>query len=151
MHCGQTVGQIKMKLGMQLGLGPGHIVLDGDPAALPQRAQPPIFGPYLLRPNGCMDQDATSYGARPLCVRWGPRSPSPKRGQSPTHNFWPMFIGPNGWIDQGGTGRGGRRLCVRWGPTKLPPPQKGVRAPLPNFRPMTVVAKLLDGSRWHSA
>jgi len=25
----------------------------------------PIFGPYLLRPNGCMDQDATWYGARP--------------------------------------------------------------------------------------
>jgi len=26
-----------MKLGTQVGLGPGHIVLDGDPAALPQR------------------------------------------------------------------------------------------------------------------
>jgi len=22
-------------------------------------AEPPIFGPCLLRPNGCMDQDAT--------------------------------------------------------------------------------------------
>ena len=30
--CGQTVRWIKMKLGMELGLGPGHIVLDGDPA-----------------------------------------------------------------------------------------------------------------------
>ena len=28
VHCGQTVGWIKMKLGMQVGLGPGHIVLD---------------------------------------------------------------------------------------------------------------------------
>ena len=27
-----TVGHIKMKLGKQVGLGPGHIVLDGDPA-----------------------------------------------------------------------------------------------------------------------
>jgi len=26
VHCGQTVGWIKMKLGMQVGLGPGHIV-----------------------------------------------------------------------------------------------------------------------------
>jgi len=26
-HCGQTVGWIKMKLGMQVGLGPGDIVL----------------------------------------------------------------------------------------------------------------------------
>jgi len=25
-------GWMKMKLGMQVGLGPGHIVLDGDPA-----------------------------------------------------------------------------------------------------------------------
>ena len=35
---------------MQVGLGPGHIVLDGDPAPPPKGAQPPpIFGPYLLR------------------------------------------------------------------------------------------------------
>ena len=26
-----------MALGMEVGLGPGHIVLDGDPAALPQK------------------------------------------------------------------------------------------------------------------
>ena len=26
-----------MKLGMQVGFGPGHIVLDGDPAPPPQR------------------------------------------------------------------------------------------------------------------
>ena len=35
MYCGQTVGWIKTKLGMQVGLGPRHIVLDGDPAPLP--------------------------------------------------------------------------------------------------------------------
>jgi len=28
-----------MKLGTEVGLGPGHIVLDGDPAPPPQRAQ----------------------------------------------------------------------------------------------------------------
>jgi len=28
VYCGQTVGWIKMKLGMQVGLGPGHIVLE---------------------------------------------------------------------------------------------------------------------------
>ena len=128
VHCGQAVGWIKMKLGMQVGLGPGHTVFDGDPALLPQRgrapnfrpalsplpkkraepphlwahfycgqmagcikvppgmevglspgdfvldrdpappqkgAKPPIFGPCLLRPNGCMDEDATWYGGRP--------------------------------------------------------------------------------------
>ena len=35
VYCGQTVGWIKMKLGMQVGLDPGHIVLDGDPAPPP--------------------------------------------------------------------------------------------------------------------
>jgi len=32
VYCGQTVGWIKMKLGVVVGLGPGHIVLDEDPA-----------------------------------------------------------------------------------------------------------------------
>jgi len=40
-------------------LVPGHIVLDGDPVPPPKEAQPPKFGPYLLWPNGWMDQDAT--------------------------------------------------------------------------------------------
>jgi len=31
-----------------------------------------------------------------------------------------------------------------------PLPEKGGRAPIPNFRPMTIVAKRLDGSRGHS-
>ena len=30
--CGQTVGCIKMPLGMEVGLSPGDFVLDGDPA-----------------------------------------------------------------------------------------------------------------------
>ena len=43
---------IKMPLGTDVGLGPGQIVLDGDPAP-PQkkRTQPPIFGPCLLWAN----------------------------------------------------------------------------------------------------
>ena len=56
VYCGQTVGRIMLKLGMQVGLSPGHIVLDRDPAPPPLKgAEPPIFGRYLLRPNGCMD------------------------------------------------------------------------------------------------
>ena len=45
VYCGQTVGWIKTKLGMEVGLGPGHTVLDGDPAL------PRIFRPFLLWPN----------------------------------------------------------------------------------------------------
>jgi len=38
-----------MKLGTEVGRGPGHIVLDGDPAPPPKRgtATTPIFGPYV--------------------------------------------------------------------------------------------------------
>jgi len=32
MYGGQTAGWIKMPLGMKVGLGPGDIMLDGDPA-----------------------------------------------------------------------------------------------------------------------
>jgi len=48
VYCGQTVGRIKMKLGLRVGLGPGHIVLYGDPATLPTGVQLPIFSPYVV-------------------------------------------------------------------------------------------------------
>jgi len=38
-----------MKLGTEVSLGPGHVVLDGDPPPPKKRAQlPPLFGPCLL-------------------------------------------------------------------------------------------------------
>ena len=49
------VGWINMKLGVQAGLGSGHIVLDGNPAPPPPKGHsPPVFGPCLLWPNGWM-------------------------------------------------------------------------------------------------
>jgi len=76
--CGQTAGWSKMPLGMDVCLGP---VLDGDPAPVPKGAQPPIFGPCLLWPNGWMDEDATGYRSRPCprlhCVRRGVGSGDP--------------------------------------------------------------------------
>jgi len=56
VYCGQTVGWINTKHGMQVGLGPGHIVF-----------------------------------------RWGPRSPSHKREQSPP-NFRPISVVVK-WLD----------------------------------------------------
>jgi len=41
-------GWIKMPLGMEVGLGLGDTVLDGDPAPPPQKRAPQIFGPCLL-------------------------------------------------------------------------------------------------------
>jgi len=42
-----------MKLGLQVGLGPGHIVLDGGPTPLPQRGRVPQFSAHI-----CCDQMA---------------------------------------------------------------------------------------------
>jgi len=50
---------------MEVGLRPRDFVLDGDPAPSPKRAEPPIFGPCLLWPNGWMHQGATWNGGRP--------------------------------------------------------------------------------------
>jgi len=36
-----------MKLGMQVSLGPGHIVLDGDPAPPPQMGTAPQFSAHI--------------------------------------------------------------------------------------------------------
>ena len=73
--------------------------------------------------------------------------PSPKRGRSP-QIFCPCLLRQIGWVDQDDTWRGGRPqprgLCVRWGPSPLP--KKGAES-LPNFRPMSIAAKRLHGSR----
>jgi len=79
VYCGQTAAWIKMPLGVEVGLSPGDFVLYGDPPLPKNGAEPPIFGPCLLWPNGCMDQDATWYGGKPRprrrCVKWGRSSP----------------------------------------------------------------------------
>jgi len=52
VYCGETVGWMKTPLGTEVDLGPGHIVLDGDPAHPAKGAQqPPLFGPCLLWPR----------------------------------------------------------------------------------------------------
>ena len=77
----------------------------------PEKGGGPMFGPCLLRPNCCMDHDATWYGGRPqprrLCVRWGPSSPPQKGEELPSPVFGPCPLWPNGWMDQNGTWHGG--------------------------------------------
>jgi len=43
VYGGQTAEWIKLKLGMEVGLGPYHIVLDGDPAFPPPKGHGPQF------------------------------------------------------------------------------------------------------------
>jgi len=142
---------IKMPLGMKLGLGQGDFVLDGDHAPPPKKgAKPPNFGPCLLRPNGWMDEAGTWHGGRlqprRLCVRWGPSPLPPKGGGAPLPNFRPFLLCPNGSMHQmplgmeAGLGPGDIVLDGDPGPSQI-------KEQTPNFRPMSIVAKRLDGSR----
>ena len=88
-----------MKLGMQLGLGPGHIVLDEDPASPPQTGTAPNFWlisvvakglPWIKMPLGM----ETGLGPGDFVLDGDP-APSPKRGRSP-HIFGPCLLRPNG-------------------------------------------------------
>ena len=76
--------------------------------------------------------------------------PPPPNRRSPLI-FSQYLLWPNGWMDKDATWYGGRpqptQLCVRWGPSS--PPKK--RAEPPNFQPMSIVAKQLDGPRRHLA
>jgi len=107
VYCGQTVGRIKMKLGTQVGLRPGHIALDGDPSSSPspKGAQLPIFGPCLLAKRLHMDQDATwdGVGLGPgHIVLDGDPAPPHKKGALPPI-FGQCLLWPNGWMDQDAT------------------------------------------------
>ena len=62
VYCGQTVGWTKMKLGVQVGIRPGNVVLDEDPAPTEKGTVTPCF---------------QIYGRR-LCLR--------------SYNPWPMSI-----------------------------------------------------------
>ena len=66
MYCGQTVGWIKMKLGMEVGPVPA-IVLDGDPAPL-QKGHSHQFRPMSVvakRLDGSGMPDGTEVGLGP--------------------------------------------------------------------------------------
>jgi len=201
VYCGQMVGWIKMKLGMQVGLGPGHMVLDGDPAPPPpKKGQTPQFSAHIccgqmagwikmplgrevgLSPSDIvLDGDpaplppkgsrASSFQAHVYCgqmagwikmpLGWevcispsdivldGDPAPLPQNGAEPPI-FGAHLLWPNGWMDQDATWHGGRSRpmphCTRWGPSS-PSPKRGQNPP--NFWPMSIVAKRLDGSRCH--
>jgi len=97
-YCGQMVGWIKMKLGMQVGIGPGHIVLDGNQLPFPKRGRSPQFSSYI-----CCGQMAgwikmpvgREVGLSPsdIVLDGDPAPPPPEGDRAP--NFRPMSAG---WI-----------------------------------------------------
>ena len=141
-----------MKLGKRVGLGPGHIVLDGNPAPAPQRRLALQFSAHI-----CYRKMAglikvllgmeIGLGQGDIVLDGDPAPPPPKGGRAPIFDPCPFW--PNGWMDQGATWYGGRPRprphSARWGPSS--PPPKGVTTH--NLWPLSIVGKRLDGSRCH--
>jgi len=92
-----------MKLGRQVDLGPGHIVLDGDP---PPNGHSPHFSAHI-----CCGQMA-QWIKMPLGMKVrlssgdfvldGDVAPLPQKGTEPPI-FGPCLLWPNGWMDHDGT------------------------------------------------
>jgi len=116
MYCGQTAAWIKMTLGMEVGLDPGH-TLDGD-LAPPPKGHTPNFRPMCVvakRLDGSRCCHLTGIGLDPghIVLDGDPSAsshPPPKqRGTSRPH-FSAHVLWPNGWMDQDVTWQGGSCL-----------------------------------------
>jgi len=145
MYCGQTVERIQMKLGKQVGLGPGHIVLDGNPAPPPSKGDgAPQFSAHI-----CCGQMAgwikmplgREVGLSPSdIVLDGTQLPSPKRGPSPQFSAHAYCGHTAGWMKMPLS----KEVDLSPGHIVLdgdpaPHPAKGAQQP-PSFRPMSIVA-----------
>jgi len=144
--CGQMAAWIKMSLGMELGLGSGEFVLNGDPA-------PPAHV-YCGQTAGWMKVVlGMEVGLSPGdFVLDGDPVPFPQKGAEPFSPIFGSFLfWPNGSMHQNATWYGcwpqPRGLSVRWR-LSPPSPTKGAEPP-PNFWPISIVPKWLDASRCH--
>ena len=131
-----------MALGMGVGLGPGHIVLDGEPAPLPQKGtEHPIFGPFYCRQTVGWIKMALGMevGLSP-----GDFVLDGDPGQSPKFSANVRCGQTTGWTEMAlgmEVGLGPATLCSMG--TQLPPEQRAHPLP-PSFWPMFIVAKRLD-------
>ena len=101
--CGQTVGQIKTKLGMQVGRVPGHILLGGDPAPPPLKGHSPQFSAHIF----CGQMAAwikmslgteVGLGLRDIVFDVDPATPQRKGTPTPPH-FGHVYCGQMaGWM-----------------------------------------------------
>jgi len=136
---------------MEVGLGPGHIVLDGDTASPPQkRCTAPQFSAHVYcgqtaRWIKMLLGMEIGLGPGHIVLDWDP-APQ-KGGHSPTFSVHICCGQTAGWIKMPlGTevGLGPGHIVLDGDPA--PPPQRGTA---PNFRPISVVAKWLHISRCH--
>ena len=95
VRCGPTAGWIKMPLGMKVHLGPGDIVLDGDPAPIPaQKRHSPQFSAHVYCGHTAgwikMVFGIVDFGPGYIVLDRDP-APLPERGTAAPF-FWPMSI-----------------------------------------------------------
>ena len=86
-----------MPVVMERNLGPGDNVLNGVATLSPLKgAQPPVFGPCLLWPNGWMDETPLStevyLGPDHIVLQGTQLSPRPRKRSTAASLFRPMFI-----------------------------------------------------------
>jgi len=126
-----------------VGLNPGHIVLDGDPAPPPPKRHSQFSTRVYFGQTGGWIKVVLVMEVRLVCAKWGPSSPS-KNGAEPTQFSGHVYCGQtSGWIKMTliiEVALGPRHILLDW--DQAPLPQKGVS----NFWSMTVVAKRLNGS-----
>jgi len=98
VRCGQTAGCIKMPLGMEVGVGPGDIALDGDPAS-PQKGRSPQFSvhDYCSQTAVCIKMPiGTAVGLSQTTLSQAhvdpPPSLPPKKVGGTAPDFRPMSI-----------------------------------------------------------
>jgi len=123
VRCGQTAEWIP--LGMEVGLGPGDFVLDGDPST-PEKGQThstQFFAHvYCGHTAGWikMQLDTEVNVGSGVVVLDGVAAP-PKRGTAPLPIFSSCLLWPNGWMDEDATWYGSRPRprphCIRRGPS----------------------------------
>ena len=92
-----------MKLVMQVGLSPGYIVLDGNPAPPLAKGHSPQFLSHVYcgqTAGGIQMALGMEVGLGPgQIVLDGDTTPQ-KRGHSPLLIFGPCLLWPNGWMYQ---------------------------------------------------
>ena len=82
-YCKQTAGRIKIPFGTEVGLGPGHIVLDGILLLLSQRGKtPPQFSAHVCCGQTAGWEVSIDLGPGHIVLD-GDQAPPPPKGHSP--------------------------------------------------------------------
>jgi len=146
-----------MVVGVEVGLSLGDFMKHGDPP-LPKKGRSPTpqFSAhfYCGQTAGCikMALGMEVYLILGDHVFDGDTAHLPKSVRSPQFSAHVYCGQTAAWINMPlGTevGLGSDDIVLDWDTASSP--QKGGGAPFPNFRPMSIVAKRLDGSRCHLA